>query len=180
MPEKVAFGPVIHMTQTEGEQAIMLSRYKWDAMRKAIIVCVDFNDASDRAVKFAMKHFAKCPETKFYFVHCYRAPRTLLPSLSTTPEQNRSFSTQMLADFERFMHKSFMVPDDMKNQKIEAELIMVEGNTVDEICSFAEQTKSQMVICGCTGKSHIRGTFMGSTSMSLMHNCSVGAVVVVK
>jgi nucleotide-binding universal stress UspA family protein len=189
---------IVHMRRdaTHVDTQALLSSYKMAPGKKAIIVGVDFTDASRRAVEWAVRHFGQAVDAKLIFVHCYSAPKTLIPSLNTTNEQNIQHSDRMMADFEAFMKRvmSSLKPlqpnstnapgttssmSSQSEKSMEAEMILCEGRPYDELCALAEGVGCDALIVGYSNRTGLR-SMMGSTSTSLVSGCHSNAVVVVK
>lgn len=141
---------------------------------KKILVAVDFSDAVDAVIKRAVD-VAKRNHTHF----------TLLHVLEYVPPMDVSYESAMTSswavDEEALLKRAKDGLNELceKHKLKEVTPVVVVGGAKYEICSYAREHKSDLIILGAHGRHGIR-LLLGSTANGVLHEmpCDVLAVKV--
>lgn len=66
----------------------------------------------------------------------------------------------------------------VKTEGVEADTLLKEGHTVQEIVRVAKEGNFELIVMGARGVSHIRETLLGSVSYGVMHHVACPVLVV--
>lgn len=137
-------------------------------MYKQIIVAIDGSENSIRAAKEAAKL-------------AHNQPTTI--NLVYVAETDEEFATKAysggsgLQEIER-RRKIANVETVLKQQNIHCQIIILQGNPVSEIVSYATEKEADMIVVGHHGMSGLRALMLGSTSKKIVKHATTPVLIV--
>lgn len=150
-----------------------------------ILVPIDGSEHSSRALDVAVQ-IAKEFHGKLSLIHVYSvsvAPVIVPePSAMTPPSAllMSSVETSKVAEAAREVGNRILSDSASKAeaQKVEVEMLLKEGHTVQEIIKTAKEGDFGLIVIGARGLSHIRVLLLGSTTDGVIHHASCPVLVV--
>lgn len=137
-------------------------------MYKQIIVAIDGSENSIRAAKEAAKL-------------AHNHPTTI--NLVYVAETDEEFATKAysggsgLQEIER-RRKIANVETVLKQQNIHCQIIILQGDPVSEIVSYATEKEADMIVVGHHGMSGLRALMLGSTSKKIVKHATTPVLIV--
>jgi len=137
-------------------------------MYKQIIVAIDGSENSIRAAKEAAKL-------------AHNQPTTI--NLVYVAETDEEFATKAysggsgLQEIER-RRKIANVETVLKQQNIHCQIIILQGDPVSEIVSYATEKEADMIVVGHHGMSGLRALMLGSTSKKIVKHATTPVLIV--
>jgi nucleotide-binding universal stress UspA family protein len=150
-----------------------------------ILVPIDGSEHSSRALDVAVQ-IAKEFHGKLALIHVYSVSVTPVivpePSAMTPPSAllMTSVETSKVAEAAREVGNRILSDSASKAeaQKVEVEMLLKEGHTVQEIIKTAKEGDFGLIVIGARGLSHIRVLLLGSTTDGVIHHASCPVLVV--
>ena len=135
---------------------------------KEIVVAIDGSEGSEAAIKEAIQ-LASAVGAQLTFAYVRKPPSSLLGSPYYECHLARDLGwarTQVDAALDRAREAS-----------LEARGEVLEGNPVDEILSFADNSRADLIVMGSRGHGALAGALLGSVSSGVVQHANVPVLV---
>ena len=131
---------------------------------KKILVPTDFSENANNALRYAI-NIANYFEAEVNLVNVYEV-RSTTGSFKSIEEYMREDAERDLSDSIRAVKTSLLGRTVLKGRAIK-------GNTIDVICSIAENEKMDLIVMGTQGASGLKEIFLGSKTSGVMKNTHI-------
>jgi nucleotide-binding universal stress UspA family protein len=138
---------------------------------KRFLVAIDGSEGSDAAIDEALE-LAQEVGAQVTFAVVRRPP----PSLLGNPYYGRLLSTEVAkasATIDAATNKALQVGVDAQGE-------ILEGDSVDEILSFADNERADLIVMGSRGRGALAGALLGSVSSGVVQHASVPVLIAKK
>ena len=137
---------------------------------KNILVPVDFSDASENAVKYAIE-LSKLTEARLILLNAYRVPMPVdaAPMVITLDELEQN-SNQLLIDLDNKLKK--------EEPALKTELLAKGGFAVDSILEVVADKQPDLVVMGMKGLTNALDKLIGSNTTTLMKKMKCPVLVI--
>jgi len=135
---------------------------------KEIVVAIDGSEGSEAAIKEAIQ-LASAVGAQLTFAYVRKPPSSLLGSPYYECHLARDLGwarAQVDAALKRAREAS-----------LEARGEVLEGNPVDEILSFADNSRADLIVMGSRGHGALAGALLGSVSSGVVQHANVPVLV---
>jgi nucleotide-binding universal stress UspA family protein len=135
---------------------------------KEIVVAIDGSEGSEAAIKEAIQ-LASAVGAQLTFAYVRKPPSSLLGSPYYECHLARDLGwarAQVDAALERAREAS-----------LEARGEVLEGNPVDEILSFADNSRADLIVMGSRGHGALAGALLGSVSSGVVQHANLPVLV---
>jgi len=135
---------------------------------KEIVVAIDGSEGSEAAIKEAIQ-LASAVGAQLTFAYVRKPPSSLLGSPYYECHLARDLGwarAQVDAALER-----------AREANLEARGEVLEGNPVDEILSFADNSRADLIVMGSRGHGALAGALLGSVSSGVVQHANVPVLV---
>jgi nucleotide-binding universal stress UspA family protein len=151
---------------------LIVREQKGEKSYKKILIATDGSKAAENAADYGIE-IAKWHGAKVYAV--YVADITSFDSILMDEVWVKNTYEQL----EKIGYRAiYNLEEDVKAAGIEAESILLKGNTAKEILDFAEEQKVDMIVLGSIGKSGVQNFLLGGTSGKVSRNSKIPVLVV--
>jgi nucleotide-binding universal stress UspA family protein len=140
---------------------------------KAIVVCIDFSDASP-AVLDAAARLAAATSSPLHLVHV-GAPDPAFVGYAAGPETVRDTVAHALRDEHTQLHE---LASSCSARGIDAHPVMVRGAFAASILEAVARLDADLVVLGSHGHSAVRDLLTGSVTASVLRKARVPVLVV--
>jgi len=137
-----------------------------------ILVPIDFDEASERALERALELAAKLAG-KVTVVHVYSLPVYNFPDGSYIPTSELADSVRQSA--ERQLH-AFVEAQRARGVTLDA--LLREGRSADEICKAAAEIGADLIVMGTHGRGAFGRVLLGSVAVSVLRHADVPVLTV--
>jgi nucleotide-binding universal stress UspA family protein len=135
---------------------------------KEIVVAIDGSEGSEAAIQEAIQ-LASAVGAQLTFAYVRKPPSSLLGSPYYECHLARDLGwarAQVDAALER-----------AREANLEARGEVLEGNPVDEILSFADNSRADLIVMGSRGHGALAGALLGSVSSGVVQHANVPVLV---
>jgi nucleotide-binding universal stress UspA family protein len=135
---------------------------------KEIVVAIDGSEGSEAAIKEAIQ-LASAVGAQLTFAYVRKPPSSLLGSPYYECHLARDLGwarAQVDAALKR-----------AREARLEARGEVLEGNPVDEILSFADNSRADLIVMGSRGHGALAGALLGSVSSGVVQHANVPVLV---
>jgi len=135
---------------------------------KEIVVAIDGSEGSEAAIKEAIQ-LASAVGAQLTFAYVRKPPSSLLGSPYYECHLARDLGwarAQVDAALER-----------AREANLEARGEVLEGNPVDEILSFADNSRADLIVMGSRGHGALAGALLGSVSSGVVQHANLPVLV---
>jgi nucleotide-binding universal stress UspA family protein len=147
-----------------------LEEAKEDSMKR-FLVAIDGSEGSDAAIDEALE-LAQEVGAKVTFAVVRKPPSSLLGN----PYYERLLSAELAkarATIDAATNKALQVGVDAQGE-------ILEGDSVDEILSFADNEHADLIVMGSRGRGALAGALLGSVSSEVVQHASVPVLIAKK
>lgn len=169
-------GPVALGIARHAAVSVLVARDTKEAGTSRVLACVDFSEASLRALECAAR-VARGEGAELNVIHFFDAPWHVLHYRSPTPEAAPEFQEQYIAGLKAALRGATERLSDSADLRVSYELVDA-ANYRGAIPEFAEKVEAGLICLGTTGRSNLRDLLLGSTAERVIRSahCSVLAV----
>ena len=140
---------------------------------KTILACTDFSDVSGRIIDYSIS-LGGAFNLKVYVVHV-AAPEPDFVGNEAGPQKLRDIRADELTE----KHKQlFNLKEKIQNRGVEAEALLIQGKTVEEIFSMAEKINAEFIVIGSRKHGVLHKAFRGSVLHSVLSDSNIPLVVI--
>ena len=135
---------------------------------KDIVVAIDGSEGSDAAIKEAIE-LASAVGAQLTFAYVRKPPSSLLGS--------PYYECHLARDLGWARAKVDAALDQARGASLHARGEVLEGNPVDEILSFADNSRADLIVMGSRGHGALAGALLGSVSSGVVQHANVPVLV---
>lgn len=171
--ERFVLGSVSEKVVKHAKIPVLVVRErKEEKLYRKILIATDGSKASEKAANFGIE-IAKLSGAKIYAV--YVIDITYYDSML----MDETWKKEEYERFKKIGHiATSFVEETAKSAGMEAESILLKGNSVEKIVDFAEKQEVDMIVVGSLGKSGIERFVLGSVSGKVVRHAKVPVLVV--
>ena len=140
---------------------------------KNIFVSIDFHDKTKMLIDYGLK-FAEAFKSKIWLIHV-AAPDPDFVGYEPGPQYIRDDRAEELKDEHRLLLK---YKKELKEKKIDAEAILVQGATIDTILNEIDKLNIDLIIIGHHKHSFLYNLFHESVSNNVIHKSDIPLLVI--
>jgi nucleotide-binding universal stress UspA family protein len=143
---------------------------------KAILVCVDFSEFTDKVIAKGIE-LAKAFKSELCLLHVTRPHLSTGDFDTTTASVRHDVAEHFAEEHEKLQALSSKARD----QGVQARALLVEGAPAAEfILKEAVKMKADLIIAGSLGHSRLGGLLVGSVTQSLVQKINVPVMIIPK
>jgi len=135
---------------------------------KEIVVAIDGSEGSEAAIKEAIQ-LASAVGAQLTFAYVRKPPSSLLGS--------PYYECHLARDLGWARAQVDAALDRAREASLEARGEVLEGNPVDEILSFADNSRADLIVMGSRGHGALAGALLGSVSSGVVQHANVPVLV---
>jgi nucleotide-binding universal stress UspA family protein len=135
---------------------------------KEIVVAIDGSEGSEAAIKEAIQ-LASAVGAQLTFAYVRKPPSSLLGS--------PYYECHLARDLGWARAQVDAALDRAREASLEARGEVLEGNPVDEILSFADNSRADLIVMGSRGHGALAGALLGSVSSGVVQHANLPVLV---
>lgn len=135
---------------------------------RTILCPVDFSEASEEAVRYAVSFADRVGAETVHLLHVYQRPAYPTPDFTLYPDTDAEVSLRqhLSRELEGMAHRYSTHGVDVKTH-------LIEGMPHEQIRAQAGELEAELIVIGTHGRSGVRHFFLGSIAEKVVRNSAI-------